>query len=387
MKQYHILGGILGICLTLMAEPVAAQSGRQRPQPPSGVTTSQPSNKPRRVEGTPAPAPTPTLATEAASVPVSAIPGATPDDILPPPPPPAPAAPRRVAAPVTVVSDDDEIIRVTSNLVAIPASILDGNGKPLTGLQLADFTLTVDGNEKPLTELNFSTAPVRLMMLFDNSSSQTAARELEKKAALKFFKRVLRSQDQAALIAIETEPRLIRNMTDDVNGLTKSIDEFGKPQGATALFDAVAMAAEYLKVHAGRRVIVIVSDGEDTISDTTFDLALSLAQQADCQIYAVQTGHIENANLRQLAGERRLEEFTAQTGGAVYVPQDVNDLDAAFNQIAADLAQQYVLSYYPSSEEPRDGSFHTLALTVKNQPQARIRARKGYYATPRRKSL
>lgn len=374
MKQHNILASILGLALTLWTGTAAAQSGRQRPQSPPSVTTSQPPARPRPVESATPPEDS-GASIEARSSDAGSVP-------LPPPPV---ATPKPAASQPTTMVDDDDIVRVTSNLVAIPASVLDANGKPLTGLQLADFALTVDGVEKPLTELNFSTAPVRLVMLFDNSSSQMAVRELEKKAALKFFKRVLRSQDEAALIAIETEPRLIRNMTSDVNALTKAVEDFGKPQGATALFDAVAMAAESLKVQAGRRVIVIVSDGEDTISETTFDLALTLAQQADCQIYAVQTGHIENANLRQLAGERRLQEFAAQTGGAVAVPQDVSDLDTAFNQIAADLSQQYILSYYPSSEEPRDGTFHTLALTVKDQPQARIRTRKGYFATSRRK--
>ena len=331
---------------------VLAQSGRQRPVPPTDPTASQPVKKPRSTESSvekPLPTPTPAMTTA-----------------------------------ISLAVDDDDIIRVNSNLVAIPASVVSKSGKPLSGLKLEDFTLLVDGTPATLSEVNFAETPVRLVMLFDNSSSQTAARDLEKKAALKFFKRVLRPVDQAALIAVETEPYLVRNMTGDVGALVKAVEDFGKPQGATALFDAVALAADYLKVFDGRRVIVIVSDGEDTISGTNFDDALNLAQKFDCQIYAVQTGHIENANLRQLAGERRLEEFTAQTGGAVHTPVAVSDLDQAFSQIAADLAQQYILSYYPPSDEPRDGRFRALTLSVKSDGQARVRTRKGYYATPRR---
>ncbi len=112
-----------------------------------------------------------------------------------------------------------------------------------------------------------------------------------------------------------------------------------------------------------------------------FDEVLRRAQSADCQIYVVQTGHIENANLRDLVAERRMEQFTAQTGGAVYVPRATSDLDTAFAQIAADLAQQYVLSYYPN-DDARDGRFRVISLRVPARANLRVRARKGYY-TPK----
>jgi VWFA-related protein len=93
----------------------------------------------------------------------------------------------------------------------------------------------------------------------------------------------------------------------------------------------------------------------------------------------VQTGNSDSANLRDLAGERRLQEFAAQTGGAVYVPRTNAELSEAFRQIASDLSQQYVISYYPSGE-PRDGRFRTFTLQVKTRPNLRVRTRKGYYA-------
>jgi Ca-activated chloride channel family protein len=97
----------------------------------------------------------------------------------------------------------------------------------------------------------------------------------------------------------------------------------------------------------------------------------------ESQIYVVQTGLYDNANVRDLAAERRMEQFAAQTGGAVYIPKTVDDLDNAFAQIAADLAQQYVLSYY-ATEDKRDGRYHLIALRVKTQNNIRIRARKGF---------
>jgi VWFA-related protein len=99
----------------------------------------------------------------------------------------------------------------------------------------------------------------------------------------------------------------------------------------------------------------------------------------DCQIYVVQTRLYDGANLRALAAERRMEHLSEQTGGAVYVPKTTDQLDFAFDQIAADLSQQYVLSYYPSPEQ-HDGRLHKLELRVKSRNDVRIRARKVYYA-------
>ena len=106
--------------------------------------------------------------------------------------------------------------------------------------------------------------------------------------------------------------------------------------------------------------MVIVSDGIETTSRITdFETVVQHVLADDCQIYVVQTGLYEGANLRALAAERRMEQLSGQTGGAVYLPKTTAELDLAFDQIAADLAQQYVLSYYPSADQ-RDGRLHKL---------------------------
>jgi VWFA-related protein len=135
-----------------------------------------------------------------------------------------------------------------------------------------------------------------------------------------------------------------------------------------------------LRPYSGRRVLVIVSDGIETTSrNSDFDFVVQHVLADDCQIYVVQTGLYEGANLRALAAERRMEQLTGQTGGAVYLPKTTDQLDVAFDQIAADLSQQYVLSYYPSSEH-RDGQLHKLDLRIKTRNDVRVRSRKGYYA-------
>jgi Ca-activated chloride channel family protein len=275
---------------------------------------------------------------------------------------------------------DDDVVRISSNLVPVPASVVDAHGRAVTDLNVEDFELRVDGAVRPIGDLSRAETPVNIALLFDNSSSLNATRTFERQAGIKFIKSVVRPVDRAAIYSIETTPILAHPLTNDVHALVRTIENFGRPIAATALFDTVAVAANYLKPLRTRKVIVIVSDGTDTISDLDFDTTMALLLADDCQVYAVETGNSDNANLHDLAGQRRLEEFTGQTGGAVFVPHTTAELNDAFTQIAADLAHQYVLSYYPPTADPRDGRFRTVTLTVKTRQGVRVRTRKGYYA-------
>jgi Ca-activated chloride channel family protein len=218
-----------------------------------------------------------------------------------------------------------------------------------------------------------------MVMLFDNSGSLDFAREFEKHAAMQFFRKVMRPSDEAAIYSIEAESYLAQPLTKDVSRLQQTIASFGKPEGSTSLFDAIIDAAAYLRPNSGRRILVIVSDGVETTSQNDFETTIQRVLADDCQIFIVQTGLYDGANLRALAAERRMEQLAGQTGGAVYIPKTTAELDVAFEQIAADLAQQYVLSYYPG-EERRDGRFHVIDLRIKSRKDVRVRARKGYYS-------
>lgn len=275
--------------------------------------------------------------------------------------------------------DPSDTVRVNSNLVPIPASVVDAKGFAITGLKLGDFELLVDGQVRAITEMTRAETSVRLAMLFDNSGSLDSAREFEKQAAIHFFRKVMRPSDEAAIYSIESESYLAQPLTRDVSLLARTIESFGKPEGSTSLFDAIIDAAAYLRPYSGRRVILIVSDGIETTSRSDFETTIKQVLADDCQIFVVQTGLYDGANLRALAAERRMEQFAGQTGGAVYIPKTTAELDQAFQQIAADLAHQYVLSYY-SGEERRDGRFHVIDLRVRSRKDVRVRARKGYYS-------
>ncbi|MDX6612175.1 MAG: Ca-activated chloride channel [Blastocatellia bacterium] len=274
-------------------------------------------------------------------------------------------------------------MRVGSYLVPVPVTVLDSRGFAVTNLKLEDFELRVDGGLKPINELSRTETPVRMVMLFDNSGSLSAAREFEKRAAMHFFASVMRPMDQAAIYSVSTDVILEQPLTSDVTMLERTIESFGRPEGSTALFDAIVEGAAYLRPYRGRRIIVIVSDGKETTSRLDFETTMQRIVSDDCQIYVVQTGLYENANVRDLTAERRMEQFSAQTGGAVYIPKSIADLEAAFGQIAADLAQQYVLSYYPADDK-RDGQYHSISVRVTTRSNVRVRARKVFVVRKQR---
>ncbi|MEP6850633.1 MAG: VWA domain-containing protein, partial [Acidobacteriota bacterium] len=143
------------------------------------------------------------------------------------------------------------------------------------------------------------------------------------------------------------------------------------------------------------RVIVIVSDGEDTYSEitTTLEKVIKNLQLTDCQVFVVKTTDFENfkrtgqrkgnANIRALDAERRMIEITGQTGGSVYSPIDERELDDAFRQISAELSQQYILSYYPENDAGMKGAFREISVAVKTKQNVTVRTRKGYYVPKR----
>ncbi len=340
-----LLAALAGFFFAASQLPSHSQSGRQKGPAPSPTPPNN--NRPRQVTK------------------------------LPPPPVMRPS-------PKSNTSDNssdqsDEVVRVASHLVPVPTTVVDARGVAIANLRLEDFELSIDGQTKPISDITRSDSPVRMAMLFDNSGSLDASRDFEKRAAVRFFRNVMRPVDQAAIYSVSTNIELAQPMTSDIGRLQQTIESFAKPEGATSLYDAIFQALVYLKPFVGRRVIVIVSDGRDTTSryDHDFDATLQRLTSDECQVYVVQTGVYDNANVRDLAAERRMQEFAGQTGGAAYIPRTVDDLDVAFAQISADLAQQYILSYYPGPDK-RDGKYHQISVRVKPQPNARVRARKGF---------
>ncbi len=330
-----------------------------------------------RVRTEPTPTPTPVRGTVY-------MPTEPPRNTPKPTPTPSPAA------------NDNDTIQVDSLLIPIPVYVTDKAGRSITGLKAADLDLRIDGKTEQIGDLIRSDAPISLAMIFDNSSSVTIARDFEKEAAVRFFRRVLRlGRDQAALFSLADVTRLEQPLTRDLSSITRAIEFFPPPKGATALLDGLIEVAQYMREASGRRVVVLVSDGEDTYSDlkTTLDDTIRALQLADVQVFVVNTKAFENfkrtgvrggnANIRALTAERRLAEITSQTGGEVFGPIDEREMDAAFAQISADLADQFTIYFYPDLETATAGQMRLISVAVKGKPELNVRSRKSFYVPKR----
>ena len=278
------------------------------------------------------------------------------------------------------VEEGEEVVRISSNLVPLPAIVIDAQGRAVADLKVEDFELRVDGEAKPIGDLSRSETPVSIALLFDNSSSQVSGRDFERQAGIRFLKSVIRPVDRAAVFSISTEPELSHPLTNDVPRLSAS----SRASRARTRPPPHSSTRSRWPPSTSSRCVRARSSSSSPTAPTPSATSTSTRQSStlladDCQVYAVRTGNSDSPNLHDLAGARRLEEFAEQTGGAVYVPRTNDELTAAFKQIATDLSQQYVLSYYPPGEV-RDGRFRTFTLNVKTRPNLRVRTRRGYFA-------
>jgi Ca-activated chloride channel homolog len=292
--------------------------------------------------------------------------------------------------------ESEDTIRINSDLVNVVVTIAGGLSNALLDLKQEDFEILEDGAPQEIA--NFSREadqPLKMVMLFDTSMSVAQALNFERRAAARFFERVIRAQDRAAVFSVSTDVVVLQEFTNKVPLLIDATRQL-RAQGATSLYDGIYLAADYLKNARGRRVIVIVSDGGDTTSNNSLLDALAQAQKSDSLIFSVFTGNPwPSQNLRDLAAERALETLTGETGGEVLKPRlaprkngsrydeeasdlSLKELDRAFADLAEQLRTQYVLGFY-STNEKRDGSFRKLSVRIK-KPGYQARARTGYYA-------
>jgi Ca-activated chloride channel family protein len=278
-----------------------------------------------------------------------------------------------------------EPIRINSNLVAVPVSVTDAQGNPIRNLRAEDFQLEEEGTPQQIQTLGEpGKTPIELALLFDVSRSVRNRFDFEREAAGRFLREVLKPGDAVSVFSIGSSPRLSVQRTDSVEKAIAATAAIEPTEEATAFFDTVVRAAHHLNDSANpgvRRVMVIISDGEDTNSER-FRLgdATREAQRADCLLYAINpSGPSIKLNKISTKGHDGMVKLASETGGLAFLPEKLADLTQVFSQIAAELQAQYLLGYY-STNETNDGKFRRITVRVPKQPELRIRARQGYYA-------
>lgn len=389
--------------------------------PAAGAQTGRTTRQRRAAQNPaarPTPSPTPVVVPRLA-------PSATPPAVVirtdqPPPPPrvrptPTPAPQDEAAA------ASEEVVRVTSNLVVVPVSVTDAAGEAVTGLKMEDFRLEEEGRAQQLEAVgDAEQVPLDIALVFDVSSSVTKNFEFQKQSAAGFLRQVLKPIDRAALFTIAERPAMVQPLAsagEATAGLARL--RAAEKSTGTAFYDTVMAAARYLGENAPdrhRRVILVITDGEDNFSDDVRDATVAAlnrvnraddqsaeerlltvaerttaphrralqkmareVQRADAVFYSINpSGPGLRLNLISQRAQDNMQQVALTTGGNSFVPARLEDLDAVFRRIAAELRAQYLLQYL-SNNEAAPGRFLRIRVSAPGRPDLRIRARQGYY--------
>jgi Ca-activated chloride channel family protein len=278
-----------------------------------------------------------------------------------------------------------EIIRINTNLVAVPVSVTDVEGNPVRNLKTEDFQLEEEGVQQTVQSLGEpGKTPIELALLFDVSRSVRNRFDFERETAGRFLKEVLKPGDAVTVFSIGSAPKLSVQRTENVDSAVAATTAILPDEPSTAFFDTVVRASHYLNDSSNpgvRRVMVVLSDGEDTnserfrLGDATREL-----QRADALFYAINpSGPSIRLNKISTKGHDGMIALANETGGVAFLPDKIEDLTKVFNQITSELQAQYLLGY-DSSAEKNDGKFRRITVRVPKRPELRIRARTGYYA-------
>ncbi len=269
-------------------------------------------------------------------------------------------------------------IRAEVALVNVVFTASDRSGRHVPGLKADDFTILEDKRPQKIeyfSELDKgSEVPLTIALLIDTSGSVKSKLDFEKETAAEFFRDVLRkNRDLALIIQFDSDVNLVQDFTSETKLLIDALDTL-QAGNSTSLYDAIYLAAEdKLKGETGRKVIVVITDGEDTSSKLKDRAAIEAAQKDDVLIYGIGVRSEMGTNFGVL------KKFAEETGGMFFSPRArFQEIQAAFRAIGEDLQGQYSLAY-SSSNSKQDGSFRSIELRCK-LPGIRIRARKGYYA-------
>lgn len=342
----------------------------------------------------------------------------------------------QAAKPTPPKVEDDEVIKVDSRLVVVPVSILDANGQPVLGLKAQDFRVAEDNKTQEISQVgDAEKVPLEIALLFDISASTDAMFQFEQETAAKFLKEVMRPDDRATIFTVGEDAKVIQ-ARDSADNSANAIKSIQPTKEQTAFYDSVNAAANYLQKNApqGRRkVIVVISDGDDTNSKGILDAifaaerkivkgdvsreklrdirvkardaakikeqekVLQSLQNADAVFYSINPGgNSYQLNQSSAFGQTNLQKFAEETGGTAFLPKfqpiDLKDnlqnsynmrfnqdtLTKIFRQLANELQAQYLVQYYSDGDFPNN-KYVKLNVGLNNSQNLRVRARQGYF--------
>lgn len=279
--------------------------------------------------------------------------------------------------------DSDTIFRSETRLVVLHASAEDKDGHLVKDLPRSAFQVFEDGVKQQIKSFRQDDVPVSIGLIIDSSASMTNKRDRVAAAALALVK-LSNPDDEVFIINFDEIPSLDMDFTNDLQRLKKGLARFNA-RGGTAMRDAVRVAIDHVKGRnkKDKKVLVLVTDGNDNASVQPLETLVRVAQQNDVLIYAV--GLLSEESTREAEkAKRALDALARATGGQTYYPKDVAEIDQIAPRIAHEIRNQYIISYSPANQE-LDGSFRQIRLLVDSPLVAAVRTRPGYYATPDQK--
>jgi len=280
---------------------------------------------------------------------------------------------------IASLSAQEPTLRVDVKLVNVFVNVTDRNGAIVGGLTRDDFALTEDGKPQQIAVFERqSELPLNLTLAIDTSGSVHKDMTEEADAARRFTHALLRPHDQMSLLQFATDVRELTPFTNKEALIDRGLGQL-RGDNATAFYDAVYLGSQRLGSKEGRKVLVVVSDGDDTAKSTTYAQALEGALRNEVMIYTIIDVPIEASAGRDLGGEHALITLAEQTGGKSFYESD-GGLDKAFARVSDDLRTQYLLGYYPHNQV-KGMAFHRVQVTVPRAAQDafNIRHKTGYY--------
>lgn len=279
-------------------------------------------------------------------------------------------------------SNPAETLKVDVNLVNVFVTVTDTQGAPIGGLKKENFTVREDGKEQKIAVFGRESAvPLSIALAIDTSLSTRHDLPLEQASAKRFAHAIVRPIDALSVYGFS---EVVRESTFGYTGDLKRIDDgidHIRVGAATALYDAIYLVSRSLDRRKGRKVIVLITDGGDTISKVDYKEALRAAQEAEAIVYSIIIVPIENSAGRETGGEHALIQLSEDTGGKYYYATSIAQLDEAFNKISEELRTQYLLAYYPL-QRTSFSEFRRIEVKVVGIPDAaayKVRHRAGYY--------
>ncbi len=277
--------------------------------------------------------------------------------------------------------EPDTTFKVEVKLVNVFVTVTDARGAPVSNLEKENFLLKEDGKPQKIALFSRESAlPLSIVLSVDTSLSTRKDLPLELQSARKFAHTILRPQDGLSLYKFSEEVNEVVPFTSDLKKIDAGIDRV-RNGSATALYDAIFLGSQALSRRQGRKVMVVITDGGDTVSQVDYKEALRAAQEAEAIIYSIIIVPIEASAGRDTGGEHALIQISEDTGGKYYYATSLPQLDDAFRQISDELRTQYLLAYYPSqrfSEYP----FRRIQVNLTNAPAGgsyQVHNRAGYY--------